>query len=296
MGAPIMDGFALPSRRLLSCIFKIFFGLFIFYCLLMYVYPFFEPILKPLLPSVFVDEVWVNVRRVWYNWQGFNAGITGGLVSGVLAMVGVYYTTNYLDDGKRRRALIAEKTFLAATLSQQFMPYFTFCGTTFLSTLGKKSNNQYKTFDQSSGLDLMFPKFPEAKESFVNCMSLAPYEISEFIAGFILKLQIFHARIEQTNNAFPSNGQIIHRGDFRGHILDLIELYAMTAKLMAYARGHTQQLTLTIEDFYEAAQSSRLGVSALYEDTDVEQLVKKAFDAGWTPMVKPFWFEHRAAD
>jgi hypothetical protein len=151
----------------------------------------------------------------------------------------------------------------------------------FLATIDARRKSD-GTFDKSQPLRFVLPLSPKDKETFVRCISVSEGSNAKFIAGYILKLQICHARMRSTNDAFGALGLVFTTSDMRSHIFDLLELFAMTGKLMQYARGHFDGLDLSYEDFYNAMQSSNLNITTLAEDYEVERYVKAVIKRGWS--------------
>ncbi|WP_204509404.1 hypothetical protein, partial [Aeromonas caviae] len=56
---------------------------------------------------------WVETQRVWDRWQTLNSGMIA-LLAAMLAI----YATQYIENKKRERSLIAEKSLLPLALSE----------------------------------------------------------------------------------------------------------------------------------------------------------------------------------
>ena len=259
------------------------------YIVLMYVYPWATPSSNEnywFVPLDWIASRWPHVRSVWHNWQSFNGGVIGGLLA-LIASGAVFYVSIHIDNKNRKRLLFAERTFLAESLSEHFLPYFKICSQ-FLTAVDTKRKSD-GTFDTSQPLRFILPPSPRDKETFVRCISVSEGENAKFIAGYILKLQIFYARLRSTNEAFGQLEFLITDLDMRSHIFDLIELFAMTGKLMQYARGYCDSLDLSYEDFYNAMQSSNLNITTLGEDYEVDIYVRAAVKRGWSPTPLAFF-------
>ncbi|WP_106228245.1 hypothetical protein [Jezberella montanilacus] len=238
------------------------------------------------LPIDWITSHWPYVRSIWFNWQSFNGGVIGGLLALIASGV-VFYVSIHVDNKNRKRLLFAERTFLAESLSENFLPYFKTC-VLFLNVVENRRSFD-GTFDQSTSLPFELPRAPRDKETFVRCISVSDGENAEFISGYILKLQIFHARLRTTNEAFGKQGLVITSSNIRSCIFDLVELFAMTGKLMQHARGHSDSLHLNYEDFYNGMQSSNLDITSLADDYEADGYIKTVLKRGWSPMPIAFF-------
>ncbi len=254
------------------------------YIWLMYLYPWFFQNSNEADNFAMIDWVasrWPRVRSLWNNWQSFNGGILGGLLALIASGI-VFYISIHIDNRNRKRLLFAERTFLAESLSENFLPYFKTC-VRFLKLLERMRRSD-GTFDTSRPLQFVLPNAPKDKDTFVRCMTVSEGDNAEFISGYILKMQICHARFRETKEAFGAFGLVITTSTINTHIFDLVELFAMTGKLMQYARGHSDCLNLVYGDFFNAMQSSNLNITDLADDYKVDSYIKAVLKNSWSPM------------
>lgn len=215
---------------------------------------------------------WNYIQEVWDRWQTFNAGMLA-----FIAAVITFNIASFNSEQLRSRKFKVAKAALPATLSD-FYQYFK-SSANILKKVWYARNDDSHTDKEKNVIDDELPKIPEYKDSINSAIENADDNVSKYLSNYLIKLQIFHARLRQTLESIKPDSGIFHLSlNTVEYIYNLAELYAMTSRLIEFAR-EDQPLNdskLSWNDFKNAY--SLLEFDEICDDSELELITKNRIE------------------
>lgn len=173
---------------------------------------------------------WNQVQKVWDRWQTINAGVFA-----FVASVVAFNIAKYDSNRQRLHRFVAARAFLPHALSD----LTTYCKVS--SSLLREAWSYLDRDPESHpvGLSLPVPDIPsEVKETFSRCIENAELDIGEYLAYFLMRLQVHHSRLRDLHSSIvaASRTVVVHE-NLRTYIYRLGELQALINRLFEFARG-----------------------------------------------------------
>lgn len=225
------------------------------YVLSMFVYPWFEH-----------QWSWPAVQSVWSHWQALNVGSLAFLSSIIL-----YKATKYHSESQRQRNFIASRAFLPEAFSE-LLDYLTES-----SDVLKAAWNVSDRGRRNRNLNVQIPSLPtNYKSIFRDCISHAPSNFGDYLAKFLVNLQIHDSRLHSLIEDSRRGG--LRKCQIKPYMFRLAELVVYINKSFEYARGESDfdSSPFTVDEFRTAFRNIHIDVED-FDDlwTKTEQWIQR---------------------
>ncbi len=180
---------------------------------------------------------WVETQRVWDRWQTLNSGMIA-LLAAMLAI----YATQYIENKKRERSLIAEKSLLPLALSE----LSEYC--IGLAEYLKMEHQEWKkdTLKKLSKNNNLVPNRPTEWifDAFKNCMIHEQESEAKFMASILSDTQIISSRFR----TLKDDNLLVTQRTFISRRNEICLLHAKIDRMFKYSREHSLLLTTEITE------------------------------------------------
>ncbi len=172
---------------------------------------------------------WKEVHQVWLDWQTLNTGVLA-LISSLIAL----YSIKYQQLRSEEKEFKAAKALLPDSLSE-LCDYTEKAGKVLERALEMINQGLHRS---SNGIGIDIPHKPTGHINIISTIiKNSDDEHTESFSIFIQKMQVFHARLCNLNNAFsPNSRTMILDINVLGDLILLAELYAFIHHYFEFAR------------------------------------------------------------
>ncbi len=175
------------------------------------------------LPIISTKLNWIEIQDIWDRWQTLNSGMIA-----LLAAMFAIYTTQYIENARRKRELIAAKALLPLALHDM---------SDHCSYLSKIINEAYEKLKGKQNTTLSEYKIDRPGEwvfdTFKNSMIHEENDNAIFIASILSDVQILNARFY----SFTDHKKIITYREIKRMAECLCTLKSKIDRAFKYARG-----------------------------------------------------------
>jgi len=180
---------------------------------------------------------WIEIQRVWDRWQTLNSGMIA-LLAAILAI----YAAQYIENKKRERSLIAEKSLLPLALSELSEYCIGLAG--YLKNEHREWKGDHLTKLSKNGN--LAPDRPAewVFDTFKNCMIHEQESEAKFMASILSDTQIINSRIRTLKD---DNLMVIQK-TFISRKNEVCLLHAKIDRMFKYSREHSLLLTTEITE------------------------------------------------
>lgn len=192
------------------------------------------------VPLITTEFSWIEIQKIWDRWQTLNSGMIA-LLAAILAI----YATQYTENAKRNRELIAAKSLLPLALSEL---------TGYCTHLAMYLKKEFMAWGMTNDIGISIneketheiPKSPNewVFEVFKSCMVHEHETEAKFMASILSDTQVTSARIQ----SMKDNNLLVTENTFSSHADDICELHAKLDRMYMYAREHSLLLTTEITE------------------------------------------------
>lgn len=211
--------------------------LFIIYVFSMFIYPWFIH-----------HGDWLTVQSVWDRWQTLNVGALAFISSVIL-----YKATKLHAEEQRKRSFIAARAFLPEAFDE-LLNYLRESSIWLQSSWDnlKATSSDYGG-PISPGMNFLAPSLPtDYKVIFKDCISYAEPNVGDYLAKFLVRLQVHDARLSCLKTDMELRR--IDLNNLKTYIYRLAEMVVYINKAFNYARGQSDfdDSPLSLNDFATA--------------------------------------------
>lgn len=237
--------------------------LFIIYVFSMFIYPWFIH-----------HGDWLTVQSVWDRWQTLNVGALAFISSVIL-----YKATKLHAEEQRKRSFIAARAFLPEAFDE-LLKYLQNSSTLLQSSwnnLESKSSSYRGPI--SPGINVLTPSLPtDYKVIFKDCISYAEPNVGDYLAKFLVRLQVHDARLSCLKTDMEQGS--LDQTNLKSYIYSLAEMVVYINKAFNYARGKSDfddspfslndfataylNMDINVEEFDDLWQSTERWISRLH--------------------------------
>jgi hypothetical protein len=224
--------------------------LWVLWCGLVFVGLFYllSMLIVPWFCALYVGEdLWTYVRKVWLDWQTFNAGMVAFLASLTVLSASLHHAEQQdkQSEEQRKRDFIAARAFLP----EAFGDILVYCD--------KSMKFLVRYLPEKWESDITEAKPPELpsgyREVFRDCIKFADSDVGERLSRILLLLQIQRGKAEQIIPEHPPSDSPTLRDDVKTCLAYVVRIRVLINKTSDYARGLKEKFDrtpITDEDFY----------------------------------------------
>ncbi|MBS4696165.1 hypothetical protein J4G65_11875 [Aeromonas allosaccharophila] len=202
-------------------------------------------------PIISTKLNWIEIQTIWDRWQTLNSGMIA-----LLAAMFAIYATQYIENTRRKRELIAAKALLPLALHDM---------SDHCCYLSNIINEEYKKLKEKHNTNISDYKIDRPGEwvfdTFKNCMTHEENDNAIFIASILSDIQILNARFY----SFTDHKKIITSREINRMAENLCTLKSKIDRAFKYARGKDKLITTPITKSENENSSSAL---CLFENRD----------------------------
>jgi hypothetical protein len=253
--------------------------LWVLWCGLVFVGLFYllSMLIVPWFCALYVGEdLWTYVRKVWLDWQTFNAGMVAFLASLTVLSASLHHAEQQdkQSEEQRKRDFIAARAFLP----EAFGDILVYCDKSMkflvrhlsLSELGESNITENKLPELPSGY----------REAFRDCIKFADSDIVESLSHILLLLSIQCGKAEQMIPENLPRGSSTPRDDVETCLAYVVRIRVLINKISGYAKGLEKfdRTQPTDEDFDEVVVYWNGESIKELEDEKFVASIKKKYD------------------